>query len=59
METEIDRLETEKASLEEALSSGLLSSDEIVEKSKRLNTVNSELDAKSDRWLELSEIADN
>ena len=59
LETEIDRLETEKASLEEALSSGLLSSDEIVEKSKRLNTVNSELDAKSDRWLELSEIADN
>ena len=56
LETEIDRLETEKASLEEALSSGLLSSDEIVEKSKRLNTVNSELDAKSDRWLELSEI---
>ncbi len=59
LETEIDRLETKKASLEEALSSGLLSSDEIVEKSKRLNTVNSELDAKSDRWLELSEIADN
>jgi len=59
LETEIDRLETEKASLEEALSSGLLSSDEIVEKSKLLNTVNSELDAKSDRWLELSEIADN
>ena len=59
LETEIDRLETEKASLEEALSSGLLSSDEIVEKSKRLNIVNSELDAKSDRWLELSEIADN
>ena len=59
LETEIDRLETEKASLEEALSSGLLSSDVIVEKSKRLNTVNSELDAKSDRWLELSEIADN
>ena len=59
LETDIDRLETEKASLEEALSSGLLSSDEIVEKSKRLNTVNSELDAKSDRWLELSEIADN
>ena len=59
LETEIDRLETEKASLEEALSSGLLSSDEIVEKSKCLNTVNSELDAKSDRWLELSEIADN
>jgi ATP-binding cassette subfamily F protein uup len=59
LETEIDRLETEKASLEEALSSGLLSSDEIVEMSKRLNTVNSELDAKSDRWLELYEIADN
>lgn len=59
LETEIDRLETEKASLEEALSSGLLSSDEIVEKSKRLKTVNSDLDAKSDRWLELSEIADN
>ena len=59
LETEIDSLEKEKKEIEQALSSGQLSSDEIVKLSKRLPIVNDELDEKSMRWLELSEIADS
>ena len=53
--TDIERLEQEKKEIETALSSGQLSVDEIVEKSKRLPLLNDELDEKSMRWLELSE----
>ena len=42
--------------LEEALCSGTLSIDELTEKSKRLPLLKDELDEKSMRWLELSEI---
>ena len=43
-------------SLEDALSSGQLTVDEITEKSKRLPVVNDELDEKEMRWLELDEL---
>ncbi len=56
LEQEIAALETEKAQLEEALCSGLLTVDELTEKSKRLPMLNDELDAKTMRWLELSEL---
>ena len=56
LETEIATLEDEKKSIEEALCSGTLSVDELTEKSKRLPLLNDELDEKSMRWLELSEI---
>ena len=56
LEQEIAALETEKAQLEEALCSGLLTVDELTEKSKRLPVLNDELDAKTMRWLELSEL---
>ena len=56
LETEIAALEDEKKSIEEALCSGTLSVDELTEKSKRLPLLNDELDEKSMRWLELSEI---
>ena len=56
LEQEISDLEDEKADLEAALSSGLLSTQEIIDKSKRLPVVNELLDEKSMRWLELSEI---
>ena len=59
LEAEIDGLEKEKKEIEQALSGGQLSSDEIVKLSKRLPIVNEELDEKSMRWLELSEIADS
>ncbi len=56
LEKDIETLENEKKTIEEALCSGTLSVDELTEKSKRLPLLNEELDEKSMRWLELSEI---
>ena len=56
LEKDIAALEAEKKSIEDALSSGTLSVDEITTMSKRLPLLNDELDEKSMRWLELSEI---
>ena len=56
LECEIANLEAEQRQLEEALCSGNLSVDELTEKSKRLPLLKDELDEKSLRWLELSEI---
>lgn len=56
LEVSIEALEEEKKEIEEALCSGTLSVDELTEKSKRLPLLQDELDEKSMRWLELSEI---
>ena len=56
LEKEIAELETEKKSVEDALCSGTLSVDELTRLSKRLPELNDEIDEKSMRWLELSEI---
>ena len=56
LEKEIEALENEQKQLEEALCSGTLSVEELTEKSKRLPLLKDELDEKSMRWLELSEI---
>ncbi|MBR5775988.1 MAG: ABC-F family ATP-binding cassette domain-containing protein, partial [Bacteroidaceae bacterium] len=56
LETEISNLEAEKAEIENALCSGTLSVEKITELSKRLPVIEEELDEKSMRWLELSEI---
>ena len=56
LEKEIAALEEEQHQLEEALCSGSLSIDELTEKSKRLPQLKDELDEKTMRWLELSEI---
>ena len=53
---DIAALESEQAEIEAQLSSGTLSVVEITEKSKRLPVLKDELDEKSMRWLELSEI---
>ena len=53
---EIEALEAEQRQIEEALCSGTLSIDDLTEKSKRLPVLKDELDEKSLRWLELSEI---
>ncbi|MBR6194451.1 MAG: ABC-F family ATP-binding cassette domain-containing protein [Prevotella sp.] len=53
---EIEQLEAEQKQIEDALCSGTLSIDELTEKSKRLPVLKDELDEKSLRWLELSEI---
>ncbi len=57
LEKDIAALEDEKRNIEEALSTGTLSVDQITEMSKRLPALNDELDEKSMRWLELSELA--
>lgn len=56
LEEQIEALENEKKEIEDALCSGSLSVDELTEKSKRLPLLANELDEKSMRWLELSEI---
>ena len=56
LEKEIAALEAEKKAIEAALCSGGLSIEELTEKSKRLPLLEEELDEKSMRWLELSEI---
>ena len=56
LEKDIAALEAEKKEIETALSSGTVSVDEITAMSKRLPLLNDELDEKSMRWLELSEI---
>ena len=56
LEKDIEKLEAEQQSIEEALCSGTLSVEELTEKSKRLPLLKDELDEKSMRWLELSEI---
>ena len=56
LEKDIALLEAEKKTIEEALCSRTLSVDELTEKSKRLPLLEEELDEKTFRWLELSEI---
>lgn len=53
---DIEKLEKEQKKLEDALCSGTLSVEELTEKSKRLPKLKEELDDKSMRWLELSEL---
>ncbi|EJX05683.1 ABC transporter ATP-binding protein [gut metagenome] len=57
LEQEIVALEEEKKQIEEALCSGLLSVEELTEKSKRLPVLEEQIDEKTFRWLELSELA--
>lgn len=56
LEKDIEVLEAEQKAIEEALCSGNLSIEELTEKSKRLPQLKNELDDKSMRWLELSEL---
>lgn len=56
LDREIAALETEQTQIETLLCSGELSVDQLTEKSIRLSALKVELDEKSLRWLELSEI---
>ncbi|MCR5512737.1 MAG: ABC-F family ATP-binding cassette domain-containing protein [Prevotella sp.] len=56
LEKDIATLEAEKKQIEEALCGGVTSVDEITAMSKRLPVLNEELDEKSMRWLELSDM---
>lgn len=55
---DIDNLTKEKQEIEEIMSSGTLSPDEIIKKSKRFEELSNELDEKEMMWLELSEKAE-
>ncbi|MCC8199784.1 MAG: ABC-F family ATP-binding cassette domain-containing protein [Tannerellaceae bacterium] len=57
LEEEIPALEQEKADLETAMSTGTLSNEELLAKSARITQVIEEIDIKTMRWLELSELA--
>lgn len=57
LEQEIMDLETEKESLEQAMSSGSLTNEELMQKSLRIQEVIELIDSKTFRWLELSEYA--
>ena len=55
LEVEIEQLEKEKAELIEKMNSGAGTSQELTDWSRRYQEVESSLDEKSMRWLELSE----
>ncbi|MDR0574539.1 MAG: ABC-F family ATP-binding cassette domain-containing protein [Tannerella sp.] len=55
LDMEIPELEKEKKIIEEALSGGTLSIDELNEKSARIGDLINEIEEKTMRWLELSE----
>ena len=56
LEKDIASLEQQQHEIEEALCSGTLSVEELTEKSRLLPKLKEEIDEKSMRWLELSEI---
>lgn len=56
LEQEIPQLETEKSDLEERLSSGALSHEELTAASERIGELIALIEEKEMRWLELSEI---
>ena len=59
LELEIAAKKKKKTQLEQALCMGTLSVEELTEKSKRLPILTEEIDSKTNRWLELSEIEES
>ncbi len=57
LDTEIPELENKRNVIEQELSSGKLSSNELLEKSNLIKVLIEEIDTKTMRWLELSELA--
>lgn len=56
IEKDLETLNAEKEAIEQALSSGNISVEQITEMSKRLPVINDTIDEKEMRWLELSEM---
>lgn len=56
LEQEIEVMEQEKKQLEQELCSGTLTVAELTEKSKRLPLLSQEIEDKTMRWMELSEV---
>lgn len=57
LEKELPELEAEKAEIEQLMSSGTLSNDDLVAKGNRMQELIDMIDEKEMRWLELSEKA--
>ncbi len=55
LEKDIARLENDRSTLEDLISSGTCSADDLVKNSTRIGEIIDELDIKELRWLELSE----
>jgi ATP-binding cassette subfamily F protein uup len=55
LETSLAALEDEKNDIEQMLGSGAIAHDELMKASARMAAILAEIDAKTDRWLELSE----
>ncbi len=55
LEKELPQLEAEKAEIEQLMSSGTLSNDDLVAKGNRMQEIIDLIDEKEMRWLELSE----
>ncbi len=55
LESELAKLENEKAELTQVLSNSASSSEDLIQAGERLAQVVSAIDTKTDRWLELSE----
>ncbi len=58
LEGEIEQLETRKSELMEKLNAGTGTSTELTEWSQQIGQLIKEIEDKSDRWLELSEIVE-
>lgn len=56
LEAELPKLEKEKAELESRMSSGTMSTDELLTAGDRIAALIEEIDSKGMRWLELSDI---
>lgn len=56
LEAELPKLEKEKAELESCMSSGTMSTDELLTAGDRIAALIEEIDSKGMRWLELSDI---
>lgn len=56
LEAELPKLEKEKAELESRMSSGTMSTDELLTAGDRIAALIEEIDSKGTRWLELSDI---
>ncbi len=56
LDNQIPLLEEEKTKLEEELSSGMLDTEELLSKSNRISRLIEEIETKTMRWMELSEL---
>ncbi|MCE2496494.1 MAG: ABC-F family ATP-binding cassette domain-containing protein [Flavobacteriales bacterium] len=57
LEDEIEKLENRKAGIHEAFASGTLPGDEMEKLSIELGEIQHQIESKTDRWLELSELS--